>query len=127
MSAMVNISMPMGVRSFPSSISTLARTPRLVRDSTPATASEPANPRPRPKSKPMLKVTTRAASRETTTETTAATEHRLRMAARKPEMSSSSSPIRKKNRKIPTPSSTWTSPAGSTMPVTGPSRMPAAV
>ena len=103
MSAMVNISMPMGVRNFPSSISTLARTPRLVSDRTPATASEPANPRPSPKSKPMLKVTTRAASRETSTETTAATEHRLRMAARKPEMSSSSSPIRKKNRKMPTP------------------------
>ena len=96
MSAIVNSSIPIDFRRQPVSINTLARTPRLVRDRTPARATGAPNSRSSPKSWNTPNVTTSEAARGMTTEMIAATKYRPRIAAMNAETSISCRPIRKK-------------------------------
>ena len=103
MTTAVKIWTPTGSFSRPSSISTLATRPRLDSDSTPASASACVKLRPRCTSKKTSVVTASDTSIDMVTESTEARKRRPRMAARKPLMSSSSRPMRKKNMNMPMP------------------------
>ena len=122
MITVVNISRPSGSLRCPSSASTLATMPRLDSAKTPDSASAEVKGRSRTKW-----VTPSAARRGTITDTVAATKNRPRIVATKPEMSTSSSPIRKKKTKTPTLKKRADSSVGSTTPRTGPRRTPVAV
>ena len=79
--------------------------PRLERDSTPATAMASVKLRPRPTSYRTSVVTSMQPTMDMITDRTAAMKSFPRMAEMKPEMSSSSSPTRKKKIKMPIVSS----------------------
>ena len=125
MTTAVNIWTPTGCLSRPSSTNTFATTPRLESDSTPASASAAVGSKPRCRSSTTVVVTASDTASEISTDNTEATKRRPRTAATNPRTSSSSRPIRKKNRKIPMPRIMSLSEPTSTSPVTGPSTTPA--
>ena len=101
-------------------MSTLATTPRLESDSTPASPKACVKSRSNPKSKNVSVVTASDTKSDMVTDKTEARKRRPRIADKKPLMSSSSKPIRKKNMKMPMLKMISTSVPASTSPVTGP-------
>ena len=120
----VKIWTPTGSFKRPSSINTLATTPRLDSDSTPANPRAWVKLRSSCRSNRKSVVTARDTRSDMTTDNVEATKRRPRIEERNPLMSSSSRPMRKKNMKIPMARMNSTSGPGLTSPVTGPRMTP---
>ena len=100
----VKISRPIGSLRFPPSASTFATSPRLDSDKIPAKASASVKCRLRANSMPRTsEVTASAARREMATDKVEATKNRPRIVDKKPGMSISSRPIRKRGQRRRSP------------------------